>query len=299
MNRTNYFPLALVTGWCAMLVPWAGPAMAVQGNVPEVVISEATYADRPHFVITTHRATYWLDKQSGGLSRLIDRAGNDWIGFKMEPWGKYPQSAASSYRGIPNLIHGGDEGGFGHPGWDTAASEQTDDDTIVTTSHSGKWQLRWDFSATRATATVTKVDGDQPYWFLYEGTVGGRWAPDQQYFATDTSGPRHRPHDFFRGDRIYETWRWAYFGDDSLARVLYVLQHQPDDQLDTFSHLGNSDQGLRSEDGMVVFGFGRGKAGIQPLLRGKQAFTIGLLEGDGSSERGYESLKKAISKQAP
>jgi len=289
----NTFTIHSTTEHHMLEVLWPGPAIVMRTGVQKtepkkpsatltaseapmaaVTIEEANYEERPHLKIKTAAATYWLDVNSGGLSRLIDADGNDWIMFKKNPWDKYPPSAASSFRGIPNLVFKGDEKGFGHPGWDRGKSKIVDDDTVVCVSRSGDWKLRWDFSATEAQVTVEKAP-DQPYWFLYEGPIAGRWQPKKQYFATDTLPPVVKPHDFFANDKLFGKWKWAYFGDQTVDRVLYIVHQQGDEFEDTFSHLGNSKLGLESDDGMVVFGFGRGSEGLQPTLKGKNSFRIG------------------------
>ena len=257
-NGQNTFSIHSTTEHHMLEVLWPGPAIVVRTPKPAVAIDEDRYQERDHFVIETRQATYWLDKNSGGLSRLIDRDGNDWIAFKREPWDQYPASAAGAYRGLPNLLHGNDESGFGHPGWDRATSQQVDESTIVSTSNSGKWKLIWQFSAVDVRLTVERTDGDTPYWFLYEGPIAGRWAPADQYFATNTTTPIDQPHDFFKQDKLFDSWRWAYFGDKDVPRVMFIVHEQQDDAVDTFSHLGNSPGGVESPDGMVVFGFGRG-----------------------------------------
>ena len=80
-----------------IFVIFALPALGIE-------ITEDNYAGAPHFIVKTKKATYYLDKEGGGLSRLIDFYGNDWINFKRYPWEIYPESASSSYRGIPNLV---------------------------------------------------------------------------------------------------------------------------------------------------------------------------------------------------
>jgi hypothetical protein len=276
-------------------VLWPGPALVTRSPKPAVTIREGSYQSRDHFVIETRRATYWLDKLAGGLSWLVDQDGRDWISFKRDPWDEYPPSAASAYRGIPNLIHGQDESGFGHPGWDLATSKQIGANTILCTSLSGNWQLRWVFSAEEVHLAVAKADGDTPYWFLYEGPIAGRWAPNEQYFASNNTPPIKDAHDFFKGDKLVGKWRWAYVGDNRSPRVLFMLHEQNDDAVDTFAHLGNSKAGLDSEDGMVVFGFGRGPNGIEPLLRGENSFRIGLIELMGSDMLGYEAVRTKLS----
>lgn len=261
---------------------------------PSVNIRDDQYEQRPHFVIDTPRASYWLDKNSGGLSRLIDRDGNDWIAFKKEPWDQYPASAASAFRGLPNLLFGGEESGFGHPGWDQATSRQVDACTIESTSKSGKWRLRWTFFDTDVELQIETDDHERPFWFLYEGPIAGRWDPDAQYFATDQSTPDTKPHDYIAGDRIYRPFRWAYVGDRSTPRVLAIVHRTPDQAIDTFAHLGNTKQGLNSDDGMVVLGFGRGSKGIEPLLKGAQSFRIRLVESAGLTDAEYQSISTQL-----
>lgn len=299
----NTFTIHSTTEHHMLEVLWPGPAIVTrtplsvpdQSNAPNasVKITEATYQDRPHYKITTTSATYWLDSRSGGLARLIDPDGNDWIAFKQEPWDQYPPSAASSFRGIPNLVFQGDDKGFGHPGWDRAQSTVVDENSIVCVSSSGQWQLRWDFSADEARLMVQKAP-DQPYWFLYEGPIAGRWQPTKQYFATDITSPSNIPHDFFAEDKLFGKWKWAYFGDQEVDRVLYIVHQEGDDAEDTFSHLGNSEHGLNSDDGMVVFGFGRGAKGLQPLLTGQNTFRLGLIEQRGQTQSQYDTIKNQL-----
>ncbi len=293
-NGQNTFAIHSKTEHHMLEVLWPGPAIVVRTPKPAVVIGEDRYQERDHFVIETRRGTYWLDKNSGGLSRLIDRDGNDWIAFKKEPWDQYPASAAGAYRGLPNLLFGEDESGFGHPGWDRATSERMDESTIASTSSSGKWRLLWQFSPEDVRLTVQKTDGDTPYWFLYEGPIAGRWAPANQYFATNTTPPIDQPHDYFKQDKLFDSWQWAYFGDKDVPRVMFIVHEQQDDAADTCSHLGNSPAGVESPDGMVVFGFGRGPKGIEPLLSGENSFRIGLLERTGNDKNDYQSISKQL-----
>jgi len=294
ISGENRFTMHSDTEHHMLEVLWPGPAIVVRMPKPEVAIRSDNYQDREHFVIETRSATYWLDKRSGGLSRLIDRQGNDWIRFKRQPWDKYPSSAGSSYRGLPNLLFGGSESGFGHPGWDVATSEQIDDRTILSTSESGTWKLRWTFDETGARLDVETSDDSREYWFLYEGPIAGRWAPDQQYFATDTSPPQHNPRDYQQGQRYQDAIRWAYLGDRNTERVLALVHLTADQQVDTFSHLGNSSEGLAAADGMVVFGFGRGPKGIDPKLRGDHSFRISLIESAGETDTQYDAIASQL-----
>ncbi len=118
----------------------------VEPSHAQVMITEADYEGAPHFVIRTKAATYWYDRAGGGLSRMIDREGNDWISFRREPWGKTPDSAASAYRGIPNFVFGSEDGGAGHPGFTKCESHKIGDNAITTVSKSGKWRWTWTFA---------------------------------------------------------------------------------------------------------------------------------------------------------
>lgn len=240
-------------------------------------IESGTYEDRPHFVIRTPRATYYLDRAGGGLSRMIDREGKDWIGFRMQPWDQYPASAAAAYRGIPNLVFRSEDSGAGHPGHDRCTSEQVAPNKILSSSHSGKWKWEWTFFAGHARLEILEVAGDHPYWFLYEGTPAGRFAPGKQYFGTDAGGPWTQAWDYYAGDKLFGQWQWAYVGDPAVNRVLFLAQQRPDTLPDTFSYLGNSAKGIEAEEGMVVFGFGR-KEGAQPQIRRPQVFYLGFCE---------------------
>jgi hypothetical protein len=136
-------------------------------------IEDDSYEDRAHFRIETERATYYFDKAGGGLSRVIDKDGTDWVHYNGDPKAPAPEGAAGGFRGIPNMVYKFDDGGAGHPGFDQCISEKVDDQTIHTRSKSGKWEWTWKFYRDHAQLTVDKVDPDRTYWFLYEGPVAG------------------------------------------------------------------------------------------------------------------------------
>lgn len=253
-------------------------ALLLSGALAQAVeIREGSFDGRAQLMIKTEAATWCYDSAGGGFSRLIDRDGRDWIGFSKRPLDEFPASAAAGYRGLPNVVFIGPDKGAGHPGFDQCASEVVGPNQIRTRSISGRWQWSWTFSASTATFVMEKADADQPWWFLYEGPVAGRFAPAQQYWGTSEGGPNRDVPD--NRSQHFALWRWAYFGDVSVARVLYVAQHEPDELADTLWYLGHDNRGaVTASDGMVVFGFGRGP-GTQPLLRGAgQRFTVGLLE---------------------
>jgi hypothetical protein len=124
---------------------------------------------------------------------------------------------------------------------------------------------------------MERAPGTGAWWFLYEGPIAGTFSPGNKYWGTNKGGPRVDVPDL--NSQLYDTWKWVYFGDRTVPRVLVVEQHSPDQLPDTLWYLGNSQGGsVESPDGMVVFGFGRGQ-GTSPLFRGAgQRFTVSLLE---------------------
>ncbi|MEM9673466.1 MAG: hypothetical protein AAF992_12780 [Bacteroidota bacterium] len=266
----------------------------VFSSCSSVQIEEGSYEGRAQLVVRTSKATYWYDRAGGGLSRLIDSRGNDWIGFKKDPLSEYPASAAAGFRGMPNFVFQSDDGGAGHPGFDQCISEILDGNKIRTTSISGKWQWTWTFYDTYASVTMEKVDTNHAYWFLYEGTPGGKYAPDTHYWGTDTEGYQTNIPDYYAGERVIGNWRWAYFGDQSTDQLLFIGMSEQDEHNDLLGFLGNTENGLSSPDGMVVFGLGRQKGAIPLMTAVNNTFYLGLLDQSVSSSDEHESVATAI-----
>lgn len=259
-----------------------------------IEITEDIFAGVPHFVIKTKQATYYLDKEGGGLSRMIDEYGNDWISFKREPWDTFPESAASSYRGLPNLVFKSDDEGAGHPGHTKCYSFIVNESTILTISKSGKWQWRWKFYEHYVKLSIEKVDHEHKYWFLYEGPIAGEFQPDQQYWGTNLGGPRTDINDFYKGDKIFANWHWIYFGDKRVKQILFVAMQKPDRQIDALGFLGDSPYGVGSEDGMVVFGFGRQGSAEPQMTDPHNVFYFGFIKAKIKNSGGHESVAKDI-----
>jgi len=265
-----------------------------QSSCTSISIEEAMYEDRPQFVIRTTSATYWYDQAGGGLSRLIDLEGNDWINFKKDPLSEYPASAAAGFRGMPNFVFQSDDGGAGHPGFDQCISEVVDDNQIRTYSNSGKWQWTWTFHDTYATVTMEKVDAKHAYWFLYEGTPGGSYSPQDYYWGTDELGYQTELPDYFNEERATGNWQWAYFGSVTSQRTLLLGMQQLDSHADLLGFLGNTSDGLYSPDGMVVFGFGRQPGAIPLMTVVDKTFYISFLDQTVSSSEEHEALAVRI-----
>ena len=189
----------------------------------------------------------------------------------MAPWGSYPASAASAFRGLPNLVFQEADDGAGHPGHDKCVS-RIEGNRIITRSLSGLWEWSWEFFDSHAVLEIIKADPERSYWFLYEGTPGGAFKPEQSYFGTSAGGPHKAAHDYYKGDILRGDFQWMYAGSSDAAGNLFMIQLEEDTLTDMVSFLGNTEAGMDSPDGMTVFGFGRGKEAT-PLLKGKQHFV--------------------------
>lgn len=242
----------------------------------QVSISEGFDEGQDIFIIKTKMATYYYQKKAGGFSSIVDKYGNDWINYTTKPKDVYPESAASTYRGLPNLVHGGDESGTGHPGFNNCTSAVLAHNAIISTSNTGNWEWEWTFSDYGAVLNITKIDPTRTYWFLYEGTIGGKYDPTKNLWGNDIDGLRIDNPDFFKTEGTFAPWKTAFFGNENQNMTFFIQQVEKDDHKDVFGFLGNTKEGLNSPDGMVVFGFGRGK-GTQPLMNKKQQFVLGFV----------------------
>ncbi len=257
-------------------------------------IEETVYEGKAHFIIKTKSITWYFDLEGGGFSRMIDKDGNDWISFKRKPWGEYPASAASAFRGIPNLVFKGDDGGAGHPGHDKCESD-VNGNKIITESKSGLWKWSWEFYDDYAVMEILKTDKNNPYWFLYEGTPGGSFTPANYYFGTSSIPATTEIPDYYKGENIYQDYQWIFCGDKNQKRTFYMLQVKMDDKTDMLGFLGNTKEGLNSPDGMTVFGFGRDK-NTNAMMTGNQKFIVGLYPDKLLKEKKQAAFKNYLEK---
>lgn len=232
-----------------------------------------TYQGKEHYVINTKTVTYYYDINGGGFSRMLDKYGNDWISFK-QLTSDYPEGAAGTFRGIPNMVYSGQDNGAGHPGFNQCNS-WFEDGVLYSESKSKLWKWRWTFHSSHAELEVLKTDPDRNYWFLYEGTPGGKFRPDLYYHGSDIESTSSGTPDFYRGEAQFQSLQWAYVGVKNLDVTFFMLHRTNTPQKGLVSYLGNSVNGIDSKDGMTVFGFGRGEE-TNPLLRGKNKFVIGF-----------------------
>lgn len=258
-----------------MEVQWPGITVKVRTlKKPAFKVTIEEYEGREHYRIETPKIIYYYDIKGGGFSRIIDDEGNDWVSFKMEPWDEYPGAAAGAFRGLPNMVFEGADSGAGHPGHDKCKS-WIEDRKIVTQSLSEKWKWSWEFFNDHAVLEVLSADTSRAYWFLYEGTPGGKFNPENTYFGTSNSGLEKLAYDYYNGNIYRDTFRWMYTGHRNVNNTFYMIQCTEDESPDMASLLGNSKNGLNSPDGMTVFGFGRGE-GVKRYLKGRNKFIIGM-----------------------
>jgi hypothetical protein len=261
----------------------------------EVRITEDEYESRPQFKITTPSATWYLDRAAGGFSRFLDRDGRDRISFRLEPLSKFPDSAGAGYRGIPNLVFGAGnpDAGAGHPGFDQCVSALVASSAIRTVSKSGRWARTWTFTNDTVRMRMEQAPTNSAWWFLYEGTVGGRWSPATHYWATDQGGPNREQPDIKQ--QRFDQWRWAYFGDDTSPRVLFIAQQQPDDLPDTLWYLGAENGGaITATNGMIVFGLGRAPNTTAHFRGAGQEFVLGFLEAAVRDTTGHQRIARIL-----
>jgi hypothetical protein len=255
----------------------SAPAHEVRVRVSDVTI----HGDMDCFKVETPSATYLLGKKGSGLASLIDKEGHDWISYR--PGDK----ARGEYRGLPKC---GQPTKFFHCGYGygqyrtenvftSRIVRQTPDHVRVESeTRDGKTAGAWDFYPDHATFTLLRIDLPT-YWFLYEGTPGGKLDPQGDFVL--------RP-DRVRTD-LDTPWSavvpWICFGAAESPGGLVLVNHQGPEPGETDSYV--SWPFAREADGsyqdMTVFGFGRKgyKELVQhvpDLKRLPARFTIALVE---------------------
>lgn len=232
---------------------------------PLVRVTETMdYQGQESFKIMTQNATYYYHKQGAGFASMIDKDGNDWLSY--QPGG----GPAGEYRGIPNMGH---PEGYCHPGKTVSNSKIISRGpikvSILSESNDKKMRCLWDIFPTYARLTVLKMR--KPYWFLYEGTPGGKLDEDSDYCIRPGHGNGIRTSAKVKWDGDLSnpngSGEWVCFGD--ARRAIYLVHHEDDEAIDSYWPMQNE---------MTVFGFGR--KGIKKFMEEVPAhFTIGFCEG--------------------
>jgi hypothetical protein len=260
----------------------------------DIIVYKTTFEGKEHFVIVSPIATYYYDKKGGGFSRMIDNYGNDWISFKHEPWNKFPESASSSFRGLPNLVYLGKNDGAGHPGFEQCFSS-VEGNIITTITKDSTWLWTWTFTEKYAELSIIKSEGE--YWFLYEGTPGGTYKPKITFSGSNNGGPDTTIYDL-RGKYEANEYQWMYAGRKDSDIVFYMQLIDSSLQIaeSVKAFLGSSEKDAAlDKDGMTVFGFGRNEK-HKPLLKGNNTFRIGFINTQGNFSIIHDEIAKHIEK---
>lgn len=241
----------------------------------EVKITDGFDEGQKCFVIDNSISKYYFQKESGGFSSIHDRDGIDWINFKATAYGM-PGDTGGIFRGIPNMVW---PDNIGHPGHKKVKSTIIDNNKIYSVSNNKLWEWQWSFYKDRARLDIIKTAPDRQYWFLYEGTQGGRFDPFKSFWGTENNGRRNDTPAYILENPppFYDYWKMIYFGFKDVPRVFYAVNHASEKSLNLFSYVGSTNDDIYAPDGMTVFGFGRA-SGPKPLLEGPASFTIGFLE---------------------
>ncbi|MEZ4589806.1 MAG: hypothetical protein R3D55_01490 [Chloroflexota bacterium] len=225
-----------------------------------------TYQEQLSFRLSTRRYTAVYHQEGCGLAALFDADGSDWISYRPSG-GEY-----GHYRGIPNM--GLDA--FGHPGYAFGATTMVSLQTaermqLFSSSADGRWQTVWDFYPQKLVQTITAVAA--PYWWLYEGTVGGRFQPERQHLILP-DGQIHPASQRYTANA--EAKRSVTFVDPASGRGLQLTAHTPEPTVDLYWPMGG-------DGGMTVWGFGRhdDETGPHPHLTQTPAtFSVAFVEKD-------------------
>jgi hypothetical protein len=205
-----------------------------------------------------------------------------------------PKSAESDFRGFPNLVHGGELNGIGHPGFEVCKSTQLDKNTIKVHSFEGGYAWRWVAYEDHLAIRLDEVNPGRNYWFLYEGIPGGTYEPDNIIWGTQ-QGIRSDKPDFLKGETLEENWHWVFFTANNANNTLCLVQTEIDVNADVMGLMGNTDKGMQSPDGMVVFGFGRSK-NTEPLLHRPYTFLVSMYPKAIKNENDHNDLKNHVEK---
>ena len=219
----------------------------------------------PAYIIKTPKAIYYLEKEGGGLSSMIDVDGVDWIGFH----NREGSAHKGEYRGFPNAIHKQD-GSYFHamnaktdPSSSVVNVESDQHVQITFTSDNGQWEGQWDFFQDRCDFSMNKISPGYKYWIQYEGVPGGEM-DNTDYWYSSADKKIHTITEPQLGD--LPAPEWMAFGDQNAKRMLYMFHHQDDEFPDNYV----------SRPDMTVLGFGRENK--DKFLTQNHSFSIGFVE---------------------
>ncbi len=250
---------------------WRGDGQPVSPHVGPLLVrtnDEQDHRGKKGIEITTPTATWTYHTEGGGFCSLLDRDGADWVGH-------WPAGgSAGQYRGFPNLgeaFHPGlPEADDGTPSRSTLVAWGPVRTVIESETIDGRFRCRWTILPTHATQHLLVAKA--PYWWLYEGTPGGRLDQDRDVHVLGDGSVR----------RNSERWDgkvpngWLYFRSQRNGRCLVLAKHQEDDAPDQYWPMDHQ---------MTVFGFGRRRDDqTRYLTAAPAAFSVGFVEGGDHAE---------------
>lgn len=240
-----------------------GKNFAPPAYTPQVIVTDGIKDQgEDSFKIQTNVGTLYYHKKGAGFSSYDDLNGNDWIG-----WSNATGSEGKD-RGIPNMVYP-DDGGHFHPGLRSATSTLVNQGpikaTVVSTVSKGvsKWKATWEFYPEYATMTLQQATFE--YWFLYEGTPGGKLELNTDYMVR-SDGTQTNLGTSWVGDLVGE--EWVFFSDPNVGRSLFLAHHDDDQLTDSYKPIKSD---------MTAFGFGRNDRQNYMSAVPNQ-FTFGLIE---------------------
>ncbi len=256
------------------------------------VSDEILFGDLDCFRIETPSATYLYGKRGAGFASILDPQGNDWISYR------HGNKAAGEYRGMPK---NGQPTKFFHCGYgygqytntnpfESKVTEQTPEHVRVhSETLNSDSACDWDFYENHATLTLTKI-GQEKYWFLYEGTPGGKLEPERDFVVR----PGNRKS--FLNENWVDNVPWVYFGASESNASLFLIDHQRDLAPESYVSWPYAKDRTPDKAEMTVFGFGR--PGWQdpaqhtpPMSKLPARFSIGF-----NSTQDYAAIEKQIEK---
>jgi hypothetical protein len=111
------------------------------------------------------------------------------------------------------------------------------------------------------------LESKDPYWFLYEGTPGGKLDPDRDTVLRSTgeqSGAAERWSQTAAGPS------WVGFTDEESRRTIYFVRHNEEQIMDSYWPMNRQ---------MTVYGIGRDGKTVKKYLTAVPAkFTFGLVD---------------------
>jgi len=254
----------------------SGTKHSVSVEAPVSVRTIDEHEGQESYRIAARNATYYYHKFGAGFASLGDYDGNDWLGYNPGVGPESNSGSGGKYRGTPNMGH---PEGYCHPGNEVSDSRILSAGPIKVTlesqSKDGKMHCHWDIFGSYTRMTVQKMR--LPYWFLYEGTPGGKldMSTDMCIRANGRDCIVTGVNEKWQGDiEAGDGAEWVAFADPSLNRSLYIVHHEDDQAMDSYWPMNRE---------MTVFGFGR--LGLDKYMRTIPAhFTLGLIDSTDAGE---------------